>query len=378
MGLHHSGSWDCTGAGGQAVTLSSTCNLNEYNDPFDVMGAWGSRHNSGWHLQQLGLLQSSNVQTITDPGVYSMTAALDQTTQATTLRIPRTRAANGSVTDWYYLETRKSGGVFDNFSLSDWIVKGVSIRVNDDPALATRSKLLDTHPATNINDAALQPGETFSDGQISVTTLSAGNGTATVQIALQPQPADGQAPTVPTGLSHVLTGGGVRLQWSASTDNVGVSAYMVYRDGVQVGSAAVTSYDDTTVLPGQHVYTVYAQDGAGNRSAASAPHTVTEPRRKGAAAAKHAARDRRGPRVRLARHRLRGGRLLLAASARDEAGVARVSLWIDGRRVTWRKASRLRYRWRLHVGRHRIVVKAVDRKGNVSTLERRLRVTGRR
>ena len=168
LGLHHAGSWFCTGASGQAVVISSSCTLNEYNDPFDVMGAHGSRHSHGWNLQRLGVLQASNVQTVASSGTYSMTSALDSTTDPTTLRVPRTYAAGGTVQDWYYLEIRKSGGVFDSFSLTDWAVKGVSIRVDDDPALTTRSRLLDTHPGGSIYDAPLRPGETFSDGHISV------------------------------------------------------------------------------------------------------------------------------------------------------------------------------------------------------------------
>ena len=132
------------------------------------MGAHGSRHSHGWNLQRLGVLQASNVQTVSSSGTYSMTSALDSTTDPTTLRVPRTYAAGGTVQDWYYLEIRKSGGVFDSFSLTDWAVKGVSIRVDDDPALTTRSRLLDTHPGGSIYDAPLQPGETFSDGHISV------------------------------------------------------------------------------------------------------------------------------------------------------------------------------------------------------------------
>ncbi|HVG68520.1 MAG TPA: hypothetical protein VM785_10015, partial [Gaiellales bacterium] len=120
LGLHHAGSWFCTNASNQAVAISSACQLDEYNDPWDVMGALGSRHNHGWNLQRLGVLQASNVQTVSASGTYTMSSALSSTTDPTTLRIPRTYAAGGSVQDWYYLETRKSGGVFDNFSLSDW------------------------------------------------------------------------------------------------------------------------------------------------------------------------------------------------------------------------------------------------------------------
>ena len=119
LGLRHAGSYDCGN-----VTLSANCTLDEYGDFFDVMGAYGSRHNSGWNLARLGLLAASNVQTLTASGTYAMHDALAPTSEATTLRIPRTRSASGAVLDWYYLEIRKSGGIFDNFSLTGFAVQG--------------------------------------------------------------------------------------------------------------------------------------------------------------------------------------------------------------------------------------------------------------
>ena len=373
LGLHHAGSWFCTGGSGQAVVISSTCSLNEYNDPWDVMGAHGSRHSHGWNLQRLGVLRASNVQTVTTSGTYALTSALSSTTSPTTLRIPRTYAAGGAVQDWYYVEIRKSGGVFDNFSLTDWAVKGVSIRVDDDPSQTTRSRLLDMHPGGSIYDAPLQPGETFNDGHISVTTVSAGSGSATVNVNMAAPPVDQQSPSAPTGLSHSLLANGLRLRWDGSGDNVGVASYAVYRDGVQVGSSATNSYDDTTVTAGAHVYTVYAQDGAGNRSQPSGPYVVTVPAGQ-SVGLKPSSVDKTPPRVRLYRHRVRGGRLELIVKARDKAGIARVELRIDGRKVRAKRASRLSYRWRLRPGRHRVVVVAYDKRGNRSTYVLKLRV----
>jgi hypothetical protein len=254
--------------------------------------------------------------------------------------------------------------------LSDWVVKGVSVRVAKGNE---QSKLIDAHPSGSIYDAPLQPGETFSDGHISVTTVSAGSGSASVAINLSAPPLDQQAPGAPTGLSSTALGSGLRLRWYGSGDNVGVSAYPVYRDGVQVGSSPSNSYDDTTVLPGQHVYTVYAQDAAGNLSPASAPYVVTVAKAKTSSLRKGST-DRTGPRVRLVRHRLRGGRLQLTAKARDAAGIARVELRIDGHKVRVRRASRLSYRWHLRPGRHRIGVVAYDKHGNRTTYVLSLRV----
>lgn len=373
LGLHHAGSWNCSGFGGQMVPISDSCTLSEYNDPFDVMGGWGSRHSSGWHLQQLGLLQPSNVQTVTESGTYSMTSPEDPTSAPTTLRIPSRYSAAGGVKDWYYLEIRKPGGLFETFSATDPVATGVSIRLNDDPTKLTQSRLIDMRPANSIADGALMPGETFNDGQLSVRTISAGSGSATVDIQLTAGPLDQQAPLAPTGLSHVMSGGDLRLAWDASSDNIAVTTYPVYRDGVEVATAPSSSYDDTTVLPGEHVYTVYAQDAAGNRSPASAPYVVTVPKPK-TANLKTRSTDRTGPKLRLFRHRVSGGRLQLTAKARDKAGIARVELRIDGHKMLARRASRLSYRWRLRPGRHRIAVVTYDMRGNRTTYQLKLRV----
>lgn len=88
----------------------------------------------------------------------------------------------------------------------------------------------------------------------------------------QVQP-DATAPSAPTGL--VVTGTtatGASLQWTASTDNVGVTGYRVYRDGKLVATAPTTTYTDTGLTPlTTYSYTVAAIDAAGNVSDPSVP-----------------------------------------------------------------------------------------------------------
>ncbi len=69
------------------------------------------------------------------------------------------------------------------------------------------------------------------------------------------------------------------LSWTASTDNVGVSGYTIYRGAAQLATTALTSYSDTGLSPGTtYSYTVAAYDAAGNVSAQSAPASaVTHP-----------------------------------------------------------------------------------------------------
>ncbi|MGG3280245.1 glycosyl hydrolase family 18 protein [Paenibacillus solani] len=92
-------------------------------------------------------------------------------------------------------------------------------------------------------------------------------------------PADTVAPTAPTNL--VETGHGdkkVTLSWGASTDNVGVMAYDIYRNGTLVQS--VDGATTTALIKGltgstTYIFTVKARDAAGNSSAASNALSVT-------------------------------------------------------------------------------------------------------
>ncbi|HZG74217.1 MAG TPA: fibronectin type III domain-containing protein, partial [Paenibacillus sp.] len=83
--------------------------------------------------------------------------------------------------------------------------------------------------------------------------------------------SDTQAPTAPTGLtSPSKTETSVNLTWTASTDNVGVSTYYVYANGIQIGSSNTTSFTAASLAPGvAYTFTVKARDTQGNESAAS-------------------------------------------------------------------------------------------------------------
>src|SRR6266849_4473114 len=83
--------------------------------------------------------------------------------------------------------------------------------------------------------------------------------------------ADTTPPSMPTGLMVTAAGStGANLSWSASTDNVGVTGYIVSRDGIEAGTTATTTYAETGLSPGvTYSYSVAARDAAGNRSHAS-------------------------------------------------------------------------------------------------------------
>jgi len=91
---------------------------------------------------------------------------------------------------------------------------------------------------------------------------------------------DSQAPTVPGNVRTTnlpdIHGRDVRVNWAASSDNVGVQAYGIYRNGTKVADAAATAtaFRDVDVPAGTYTYTVDAVDSAGNRSAKSLAATA--------------------------------------------------------------------------------------------------------
>jgi hypothetical protein len=90
------------------------------------------------------------------------------------------------------------------------------------------------------------------------------------------QTGDQQAPTAPANLAVTTpTSGQIRLAWGASTDNVGVTGYDIYRNGAldtSVGGTTLT-YTEAQADTATVMYYVKAHDAAGNQSAAS--NTVT-------------------------------------------------------------------------------------------------------
>ncbi|MGW5639205.1 discoidin domain-containing protein [Streptomyces sp. NPDC003832] len=83
---------------------------------------------------------------------------------------------------------------------------------------------------------------------------------------------DTQAPTAPGNLQYTEPSAGqIRLAWTASSDNTGVTGYDVYANNVLRDSVAgnVTTFTDTQSASATVTYQVRAKDAAGNVSAFS-------------------------------------------------------------------------------------------------------------
>src|SRR5437762_1687750 len=133
-----------------------------------------------------------------------------------------------------------------------------------------------TPVTTSFADTGLSAATTYS---YTVAARDAASNTSPNSASVSITIADTTPPTTPIGLTAAAAGStGANLSWSASTDNVGVTGYIVRRNGVQVATPTTTSLADTgSTSATTYTYTVAARDAAGNISPNSASVNVTTP-----------------------------------------------------------------------------------------------------
>ena len=315
FGTHHASALSCT-ENGVRVAISATCTTSEYGDPFSVMGGARHYHHTAFSRANFGWLDKADAKTVTSDGVYSFAPIeVDDPLNPSVLRIPR--ANTGS---YLTLEFRQPYGMlFDNFSISDPVVTGITARITSDFSSAGQTQLVDATPTTtSFADASLSVGQTIHDPAygIAVTTMSVSPTAASVAIVIGPitpptpspeasTPAPGppspaptssptsvptpsptptattspgptpapdiEPPTQPANLQAVLgKARKVGLSWTPSGDNMMVTGYLVFRDGVLVATTSINGFTDSLTGKGTtHTYYVVAVDAAGNRSTPS-------------------------------------------------------------------------------------------------------------
>ncbi|HEY3006127.1 MAG TPA: DNRLRE domain-containing protein, partial [Kribbellaceae bacterium] len=123
-----------------------------------------------------------------------------------------------------------------------------------------------TSPSTTATTFASR--EAGADAPVLIVTTAGSGG------------GDTTAPSTPTNLSATAASANrVDLSWTASTDNVGVTGYEVFRDGASLATiGTATTYSDNAVLPATtYTYQVRARDAVGNLSGISAGAVATTP-----------------------------------------------------------------------------------------------------
>lgn len=121
---------------------------------------------------------------------------------------------------------------------------------------------------------------TYPDGTVTSYTYDDDGRLATASFPTVP-PADTSPPSVPSGVAATASAwDAVTVSWTASSDNVGVTRYAIYRGGTLLAwvNGTTTSFvDRSTAGATAYAYTVVALDAAGNASGASSAANVTTP-----------------------------------------------------------------------------------------------------
>ncbi|MFL6164068.1 MAG: fibrinogen-like YCDxxxxGGGW domain-containing protein [Jatrophihabitantaceae bacterium] len=168
---------------------------------------------------------------------------------------------------------------------------------------------------------------------------------------------DSQAPTVPGNLALTPSGTGVKLSWTASTDNSGSVRYEVLRgDRVIATTSGVSYIDPAPSYPAN--YWVRAIDTAGNRSATTAMVTTAGP-------------DTVPPTASItspANGSTVYGPVTVTADAADDRSVASVDLLVDGAVVASSTTVPASFSWNaIAVGSHTLQAVAHDGAGNTGS-----------
>ena len=212
-----------------------------------------------------------------------------------------------------FLRAVQSAGVFISTSTPLDLVRDItstfrhdrSVRSRGVSAVAASSSQINVSWAASTDNVAVQGYKVYRNGN-QVATVSttaypdtnlspstsyaytiaaydaAGNtsgqsASASATTPASPPPSDTTAPSVPGSVSAVAaTSSQINVSWAASTDNVGVQGYKVYRNGNQVATASTTAYSDTNLSPStSYTYKIAAYDAAGNTSGQSASASAT-------------------------------------------------------------------------------------------------------
>lgn len=188
-------------------------------------------------------------------------------------------AANGNTGHWWKVDLGGSYNLTGSEIMWEFNNKvyDYKLEVSDDDN--NWSMLLDKTENTSSNQ--IQEESFTGSGRyvrLTVTDLQVGCWASFFELKIYGTAiADTEAPSAPTNLvSTAITETSVSLSWESSTDNVGVTGYIIYEGGTEVATVTETSYDATGLTANTaYTYTVKAKDNAGNLSSTSNTLQVT-------------------------------------------------------------------------------------------------------
>ena len=221
----------CTGAGGTSPAASATVTVSSAGTPDLIVTS----------------ITSSPANPAAGQAVTFSAVAKNQGTAATPAGtiLGVLFSVDGAVSNWS-----------DTNTTSLAAGASVTLTANGGPTSATWSATAGTHTIlANVDDVNR------------ITESNESNNTFSTSLTVAAP--DTTPPSTPAGLTATaVSSSQINLSWTASTDNVGVTGYKIFRDGVQVGTSATNSFSNTGLAASTvYSYTVSANDAAGNNCA---------------------------------------------------------------------------------------------------------------
>lgn len=293
LGLHHSSTRDF---GAEAVgAIGSAGTLDEYGDPFNVMGTWGNfGQYAAPHKAMIGWLSGSNVLTTEASGTYAVQSLSQSSAGLQGVKIRRGTGNNS----WLWVEYRGRNGEFDN-SLPTSASAGAVVHM-EDSTTGTKSHLLDFTPGTSsFSDGALTGTWTDPYSNLSLTVSGGGTSALNVGVSYGSVPCTRANPSVTINPPNPSVAAGASTNYTVSITNRDSSgctassfslasslptgwltsfspASLTVSPG-QTLSATMTKSVAVTVLPGTYGINVTTADSNHSAVSASANITVTAP-----------------------------------------------------------------------------------------------------
>jgi hypothetical protein len=267
------------------VTFGQVASANAFT-AFTV-STWVKFAASGGGARETHLVDKSRCDGYVNSGPWELGVAITAPGKAELVVYPENGAAHAgylfsgasstAVDDgnWHYVTGR-----YDGARLSIW-VDGRQENSVDAPGLRLSSSTHSMELGGNCNGYAYPFRGTLDEVRLYARALSQAEIQADMTAAIggvpPTPPADGTPPSSPTGLTLIhKTTTEASFSWAPSSDNVAVTGYRIFRNGVQVGTSGQTTYADNGLTANTaYVYTVTAFDAAGNNSSQSQPLSVT-------------------------------------------------------------------------------------------------------
>ncbi|MBL8930545.1 MAG: sulfatase-like hydrolase/transferase [Kineosporiaceae bacterium] len=141
--------------------------------------------------------------------------------------------------------------------------------------LRANNSIIGGNTTANLNPKSFSTA--LSNGTGYFATIWSTSGVGTYSLSVTEDVPDTQPPSAPAGLHAVnVTQDSVQLAWTPSTDNIGIAAYNVIRDGLTVGTTLGTTYVDAGLAEStQYTYEIVAVDTSSNASPPSNAAPVT-------------------------------------------------------------------------------------------------------